>query len=103
MNWNYHQIRRNIWSTCFHRGVRAWLALVAVCFIFAFIGSSNSSQVSFVDTADQLIGTENDLLPGNIDILKEYIVNAPFYLFTIVASGNHPVEMVKLITIVWQI
>jgi len=78
MNWNYHQIRRNIWSTCFHRGVRAWLALVAVCFIFAFIGSSNSSQVSFVDTADQLIGTENDLLPGNIDILKEYIVNAPF-------------------------
>ena len=47
-------------------------------FIFAFIGSSNSSQVSFVDTADQLIGTENDLLPGNIDILKEYIVNAPF-------------------------
>lgn len=77
MNWNYHQIRRNIWNTCFHRGVRAWLALVAVCFIFAFIGSSNSSQVSFVDTADQLIGAENDLLPGNIDILKEYIVNAP--------------------------
>ena len=77
MTWNHKQIRINSWNTTFHRGWRAWLALAAVCFLFAFIGASNSSQTAFVDSADQLIGAEDDLLPGNIEYLKEYIISAP--------------------------
>lgn len=77
MQWDYRQIRKNSWNTTFHRGRKAWFTLVLVCFLFAFIGTSNASQASFVDSADQLIGSDDTLLPGNIDFLKEYIVNAP--------------------------
>ena len=66
MRWNYRQIRKNSWDTAFHRGWRAWLSLVSVCFLFSFIGASNASQASFVDLADQLLGSGDQMLPGNI-------------------------------------
>ena len=77
MEWNIQAIRRESWSTTFRKGWRAWFMLVVVCFIFAFIGASNASQATFVDSADQLIGAQDDLLPGNIDYLKAYIVETP--------------------------
>lgn len=77
MEWNIQAIRRESWNTTFRKGWRAWFMLVAVCFIFAFIGASNASQATFVDSADQLIGAQDDLLPGNIDYLKAYIVETP--------------------------
>ena len=43
-------------------------------FLFAFIGAANSSQTTFIDTMDEYIGANDPLLPGNVDILKEYIV-----------------------------
>ena len=77
MEWNIQAIRRESWNTTFRKGWRAWFMLVVVCFIFAFIGASNASQATFVDSADQLIGAQDDLLPGNIDYLKAYIVETP--------------------------
>ena len=77
MRWNYRQIRKNSWDTAFHRGWRAWLSLVSVCFLFSFIGASNASQASFVDLADQLLGSGDQMLPGNIQYLKDYIASAP--------------------------
>ncbi len=38
MNWNRKELRKGAWNTVFKRGTMAWLALVAVCFIFAFLG-----------------------------------------------------------------
>ena len=63
MEWSYKDVRHNAWFTTFHRGWRAWLKLVAVCFIFAFIGATNSSQASFIDGIDQLIGSGTPLQP----------------------------------------
>ena len=77
MEWNYKQIRKNSWDTTFRRGRQAWLSLVGVCFLLAFIGVTNASQTSFINTIDQLIGSRDDLLPGNIDFLKQYIVTTP--------------------------
>ncbi len=48
-----------------------------VAFLFAFIGASNGSQTTFIDAIDEYIGASDPLLPGNIDMLKEYIVQTP--------------------------
>ena len=51
--------------------------LVVVAFLFAFIGASNGSQTTFIDTIDKYIGANDPLLPGNVEALKEYIVETP--------------------------
>ncbi len=76
MNWDYGKIRKNGWDTAFKRGWRSWIDLVAVCFLFAFIGVSNSSQIAFVGNVDTLLGADNIMAPGNMDILQEYIRNS---------------------------
>ena len=75
MVWSYKQIRKNSWNTVFRKGVKAWFFLVIVCFVFSFIGASNGSQTSIVDFADGLLESDDTLLNGNIDYLKDYIVN----------------------------
>ena len=77
MEWNYRQIRKRSWDTTFKKGRKSWLMLIAVAFLFAFIGASNGSQTTFIDTIDEYIGASDPLLPGNVDILKEYIVETP--------------------------
>ncbi|MBR6967509.1 MAG: hypothetical protein IKH78_03160 [Ruminococcus sp.] len=77
MKWNYQQIRKQSWDTAFKKGRKSWFMLVVVAFLFAFIGASNSSQTTFIDTIDEYIGANDPLLPGNVDILKEYIVETP--------------------------
>lgn len=49
MNWNRKELRKGAWNTVFKRGTMAWLALVAVCFIFAFLGVDEFAQSTFVD------------------------------------------------------
>ena len=48
MNWNRKELRKGAWNTVFKRGTMAWLALVAVCFIFAFLGVDEFAQSTFV-------------------------------------------------------
>lgn len=75
---NRKQIRKNAWDNTFKRGFKAWLSLAVVCIIFALLGVSESSQISFIDAADNAKGTENMLLPQNVKILEEYIAGASF-------------------------
>ena len=77
MQWNYTSIRKRSIRTTFLKGRRSWLRLVIVGFIFSFIGASNSLQTTFIDIIDNIIGANDPLLPGNIDVLKEYIVETP--------------------------
>ena len=77
MEWNYKQIRKRSWDTTFKKGRKSWLTLVMAAFLFAFIGVSNGSQTTFIDAIDECIWANNPLLPGNVDILKEYIAQAP--------------------------
>lgn len=76
-DWNYKQIRKRSWDAAFRKGRGSWLLLVAVAFFFAFIGVANGSQSTFIDVIDEHIGANDPLLRGNIDILKEYIVETP--------------------------
>ena len=77
MSWDMATIRKNAWATTFGRGWRAWLKLVAVCFIFAFIGATNVTQASFVDGIDRLIGSSDVLQAHNTHILDSYVTSLP--------------------------
>ena len=75
--WDIRQIRKTAWGTAFCRGWRAWLALVAVCFTFAFVGADNATQTSFIDAIDKAIGTSDVMLPHNVEILDAYLDSIP--------------------------
>lgn len=77
MQWAYKKIRTNSWNTVFHKSRKSWLMLVAVGFLFAFAGVANASQITFIGSIDRLIGANDEILSGNIEILKEYIVETP--------------------------
>ena len=85
MEWSYRDVRSNALLTTFHRGWRAWLKLVAVCFIFAFIGATNSSQTSFIDGIDRLIGSSTVLQPQNAKVLISYLARLPILSELLVA------------------
>lgn len=76
--WDLARIRKTAWDTAFHRGWRAWLSLVSVCFIFSFVGVNNATQTSFVDVVDSALGTSDVMLPHNVEILDHYLENVPF-------------------------
>lgn len=76
MDWERKQIKKNAWGTVLRRGAKAWIALVAVCFIFAFFGISEGSQASFVDAIDQKLGADGSVMSSNVEILKEYILTS---------------------------
>lgn len=39
MQWNYRKIRKNSWTSVFYKGRKSWLMLVAVGFLFSFVGA----------------------------------------------------------------
>lgn len=75
--WNYRQIRQNSWAATFRKGKKAWMMLVIVCFLFAFTGTADASQSTFIHWLDKLIGADETLLTEQLTFLKEYIVNVP--------------------------
>lgn len=77
MNWNRKELRKGAWNTVFKRGTMAWLALVAVCFIFAFLGVDEFAQSTFVNGIDKVIGLDTSHVASNVEILKDYAVNTP--------------------------
>ena len=77
MTWNRKQLRKGAWNTVFRRGLLAWMALVAVCFIFSYLGVDNTSQTKFVKGIDQVLGQETEHEADNVTIIKEYVKNMP--------------------------
>lgn len=76
--WDPKRIRKVAWDTTFRRGWRAWFMLVVVGFVFAFIGASNVSQITFVHTLDQILDTSDVMQPQNTEILITYLDSTPF-------------------------
>ena len=77
MTWNRKQLRKGAWNTVFKRGLLAWMAMVAVCFVFSYLGVDDSSQTKFVKGIDQVLGQETEHEADNVTILKEYVKNLP--------------------------
>lgn len=77
MSWDLATIRKTAWATTFQRGWKAWLKLVVICFVFAFIGATNATQAGFVDGLDRLIDTSEALQPHNTQVLDSYIASIP--------------------------
>jgi len=75
---NAKEIRKNTFYLTFKKGVKAWFLLVCVCFLFAFIGSSNSDSSAFVSTADSVIGLNNQVSPDNVSLLTQYVLSESF-------------------------
>lgn len=83
--WSYKDIRSNAFETTFKRGFKAWLVLVAVCFIFVFLGSTDSEQLAIFNEFDRLWGTE--LLQDNMKVIDTYIAEDLSQKYEFFASG----------------
>ncbi|MBO4928413.1 MAG: DUF975 family protein [Clostridiales bacterium] len=74
--WDLKQIRKYSWDTVFKKGWKAWLALVAVCFLFSFIGASSPMQTEVLDYMDPLLGFNKDAdYETDVEYLKEYVLS----------------------------
>lgn len=71
--WDLRSIRKFSWDTAFRKGWKSWLAMVAVCFLFSFIGVSSGEQTRGIDYFDSFIGAEDVNYEQNIEYLKEYV------------------------------
>lgn len=76
MQWNYRKIRKRSFDCAFKKDGSSWFRLVVVGFIFAFIGASNSSQITFIKIIDKLFGADRTILSGDAYILRKYIFSA---------------------------
>ena len=74
-DYDIKSIRSCVRRTTFGKGFASWLRLVMVGFVFAFIGVSNTSQTSFINLADTVLGLGNEYLPNNSEIVKEYLAH----------------------------
>lgn len=70
---DFSTVRTRTWNTVFKKGFESWLSLVFVGFLFAFIGASNASQVTFINMADTMLGLENELLPNNTAVVENVL------------------------------
>ena len=70
-----NKIRNRAFYLTFHKGIKAWILLVAVCFVFSFLGVSESSQTDFIGKIDGLLGLNQELTIGNIEVLDKFILN----------------------------
>ncbi len=72
---NRKEIRKNAFYLTFQKGAKCWLLLVAVCFVFSFIGVSAPGQTDFIGKIDGILGLNQELTIGNIEILDKFILN----------------------------
>ena len=72
--WDLRSIRKYSWDTAFRKGWKSWLAMVAVCFLFSFVGVSSAEQTKGIDYFDSFISAEDEDYEQNIDYLKEYVM-----------------------------
>ena len=74
MEWNRKLLKKNSRQAVFGKGVRSWFALVCVCFLFSFIGSTDNSARAFIAPIDELLGLAPENPGSNVELLKEYIL-----------------------------
>ncbi len=73
MKWNRRRILRQGRSAAFKKGFQSWLLLVAVCFVFSYIGSVDSPATAFIGRIDEALGLAPENTNRNVDLLKEYL------------------------------
>ncbi|MCR5431809.1 MAG: hypothetical protein K6E95_04560 [Lachnospiraceae bacterium] len=76
MTWNWKNIVGTAYKTTYHKGIKAWLMLVFVVFLFSYIGITDSPQTSFVDRIDHWIGIDYAPSSGNVELLREHAANS---------------------------
>jgi|GEM_PF-96800 len=74
--WNRKALLTRSRRTVFSKGLRPWLLLSAVCFLFSFLGASGASSSSFVETLDQALGLS--LSSQNMELLRQSLEKIPF-------------------------
>ena len=77
--WRRRGLKYNSRQAAFRKGWRSWLALVAVCGLFSFLGSTDSGATSFVHSLDELLGLVPENPMGNVELLKEYVLNLDWF------------------------
>lgn len=90
MDWSYRRIKKQGWNAAFKKGFQSWMLLVAVCFIFSYIGSADSTATAFIGKLDEVLGLAPESTTGNVDLLKEYLTEES-------ADKAHPAVYAKLI------
>ncbi len=76
MNWDARAIRRNTFRTVFCKGIKAWLMLVFVAFLFSYFGAANASQAAFVGMIeDRISESESEGPSDTAEIFREYLSN----------------------------
>ena len=79
MEWNTKEIKKAVGKAVFQKGFKSWLLLVAVCFIFSFVGSINSTAVTFIDIIDIKIGADAAVVQSNTELLKEFLIESSVF------------------------
>ncbi|MCR5632800.1 MAG: DUF975 family protein [Eubacterium sp.] len=93
MEWKHKEIIKTSWNTIFKKGFKAWITVVAVVFIFTFLGSLENGQTASIEKLDKVLGLSSFLSADNsenLDVLKDYMadtaigkkVNTESYSFT---------------------
>lgn len=90
MDWSCKKIRGRGWHAAFKKGVQSWMLLVAVCFVFSYIGSADSMSTAFVGRIDELLGLAPENETGNVELLKEYLAEES-------VSGAHQETYIKVV------
>ena len=75
MEWNRRKIKEQTKKSVFHRGLKPYLYLVIVGFIFSFIGTSNQSQTTFIPLLDKVLKLNIDFGKHNLKLLNDYLLN----------------------------
>lgn len=73
MDWSYRRIKKRGWNAAFKKGFASWMLLVAVCFIFSYVGSADSTATAFIGKIDEALGLAPENAAGNVELLKEYL------------------------------
>ena len=74
VEWNYKKIRSNIRRTVFFKGIKPYLILLLVIFIFSFIGVISSNAQGLINRLDMEFGV-GAVDPDNMHAIVDYIYN----------------------------
>jgi len=76
MEWNIKEILGTAFKSTYTKGIKAWLMLVFVVFLFSYIGITDSPQTSFVNQVDSWVGIDYAPSPSNLALLRDHAKNS---------------------------
>lgn len=71
--WSFKQIRKCGWDTAFKKGKKNWIRLVAIAFLFSFIGAASSFQTMGINIIDGWIKSDDAAYAENVEYLTDYV------------------------------